>query len=97
MKRTLNLILFPLLLGLTQTADKPESSKFSTSTPYFNAQHKLVDTLDALPGAPSDLSMTSFTGPDLTPSPACLAVAPTGEVYVGVDMIGSLGKDMGKG
>ncbi|MGH2622473.1 MAG: DUF7133 domain-containing protein, partial [Sphingobacterium sp.] len=97
MKRTLNLILFPLLLGLTQTADKPESAKISTITPYFNAQHKLVDTLDTLPGAPSDLSMTSFTGPDLTPSPACLAVAPTGEVFVGVDMIGSLGKDMGKG
>src|SRR3546814_14519280 len=33
----------------------------------------------------------------LTPSPACLAVAPTGEVFVGVDMIGSLGKDPGRG
>ncbi|MCE6987610.1 c-type cytochrome [Dyadobacter sp. CY323] len=55
---------------------------------------------DSLPNAsawPSELSVTPFAGPDLTPSPACLAVAPTGEVYVGVDMIGSLGKDPGKG
>jgi putative heme-binding domain-containing protein len=46
---------------------------------------------------PPELKITPFTGPDITPSPACLAVAPTGEVYVGVDMIGSLGKDPGKG
>ncbi len=46
---------------------------------------------------PADLTLTDFSGPDLTPSPACLAVAPTGEVFVGVDMQGSLGKkpDMG--
>src|SRR5699024_2828076 len=46
---------------------------------------------------PGDLKITGFTGPDLTPSPACLAVAPSGEVYVGVDMIGSLGKTPGMG
>ena len=46
---------------------------------------------------PNELVITTFAGPDLTPSPACLAVAPTGEVFVGVDMIGSLGKDPGKG
>jgi putative heme-binding domain-containing protein len=46
---------------------------------------------------PPGLTITPFTGPDITPSPACLAVAPTGEVFVGVDMIGSLGKDPGKG
>ncbi|MBO9729593.1 MAG: c-type cytochrome [Chitinophaga sp.] len=46
---------------------------------------------------PPELNITRFVGPDVTPSPACLAVAPTGEVFVGVDMIGSLGKDMGKG
>ncbi|WP_461087297.1 DUF7133 domain-containing protein [Spirosoma gilvum] len=55
---------------------------------------------DSLPNAsswPGELSVTHFAGPDLTPSPACLAVAPTGEVYVGVDMIGSLGKKPGQG
>lgn len=46
---------------------------------------------------PAELTVTRFSGPDVTPSPACLAVAPTGEVFVGVDMIGSLGKDPGKG
>jgi len=46
---------------------------------------------------PAELNITRFAGPSVTPSPACLAVAPTGEVFVGVDMIGSLGKDPGKG
>ncbi|MCW3082125.1 HEAT repeat domain-containing protein [Segetibacter sp.] len=46
---------------------------------------------------PPELSVTNFTGADLTPSPACLAVAATGEVFVGVDQIGSLGKTPGKG
>lgn len=46
---------------------------------------------------PPELTLTNFAGPDLTPSPACLAVAATGEVFVGVDKIGSLGKTPGKG
>ncbi len=46
---------------------------------------------------PEDLVIKGFSGPELTPSPACMAVAPTGEVFVGVDMMGSLGKEMGKG
>jgi putative heme-binding domain-containing protein len=49
------------------------------------------------PDWPAELEVTNYTGPDLTPSPACLAVAPTGQVFVGVDMIGSLGKTPGKG
>jgi len=56
--------------------------------------------IDSLPNAtswPEELLITNFAGPDITPSPACLAVAATGEVYVGVDMIGSLGKEPGKG
>jgi len=55
---------------------------------------------DSLPNAhkwPAGISVNHFAGSDLTPSPACLAVAPSGEVYVGIDMIGSLGKDSGKG
>lgn len=46
---------------------------------------------------PEGLESTTFSGPDITPSPACLAVAPTGEVFVGVDLNGSLGKGPGKG
>lgn len=46
---------------------------------------------------PDELESTRFAGPEITPSPACLAAAPTGEVFVGVDMLGSLGKGPGKG
>ncbi len=56
-----------------------------------------ADTLPNATSWPEELDVTPFAGPQLTPSPACLAVAATGEVYVGVDMIGSLGKDPGKG
>ena len=45
----------------------------------------------------TELIMSNFAGPDLVPSPSCLAVASTGEVFVGVDMIGSLGKTPGLG
>src|SRR5690606_23613863 len=62
-----------------------------------NESLKSIDSLAGSLGWPEDLSSTGFAGPDLVPSPACLAVAPTGEVFVGVDMIGSLGKDPGKG
>lgn len=56
-----------------------------------------IDSLSAKLNWPADLQITGFSGPNLTPSPACLAVAATGEVYVGVDMIGSLGKTPGRG
>jgi putative heme-binding domain-containing protein len=46
---------------------------------------------------PDGLTVTTYASPELTPSPACLAAAATGEVYVGVDMMGSLGKAPGKG
>ena len=45
----------------------------------------------------AELQIDTLAGPDLIPSPACLAVAPTGEVFVGVDKIGSLGKEPEKG
>ncbi|MEP6948483.1 MAG: hypothetical protein ABI863_04390, partial [Ginsengibacter sp.] len=56
-----------------------------------------IDSMSAKLNWPADLTITGFSGPHLTPSPACLAVAATGEVYVGVDMIGSLGKKPGQG
>src|SRR5690606_24460280 len=60
-------------------------------------KYPVTDSLAKVLKWPQDLRITGFAGPDLTPSPACMAVAATGEVFVGVDMIGSLGKDMGKG
>lgn len=58
---------------------------------------KISDSLTQSLQWPEELELTYFTGPDVTPSPACLAVAPTGEVFAGVDMMGSLGKEPGKG
>ena len=65
----------------------------STLHPISN----LADTLRNASRWPAELNVTHFAGPNLTPSPACLAVAATGEVFVGVDQIGSLGKTPGKG
>ena len=46
---------------------------------------------------PPGLKGTLFSGPDITPCPASLASDPNGNVYVGVDLNGSLGKGPGKG
>jgi putative heme-binding domain-containing protein len=46
---------------------------------------------------PADLTFTKYAGSDVAPSPACIAASATGEVYVGVDLLGSLGKGPGKG
>ncbi|WBL41607.1 c-type cytochrome [Algoriphagus halophytocola] len=45
----------------------------------------------------TDLVFSNFAGPDVVPSPSALSVSPYGEVFVGVDMMGSLGKEPGKG
>ncbi|MEO6917145.1 MAG: hypothetical protein ABI151_17265, partial [Chitinophagaceae bacterium] len=58
-------------------------------SPHSSVQ---TDTLGRSVTYPDDLLVTYFAGPDVTPSPACLAVASGGEVFVGVDKIGSLGK-----
>lgn len=56
-----------------------------------------ADTLRNASSWPQELIVSNFAGADLTPSPACLAVSADGNVYVGVDQIGSLGKQPGKG
>src|SRR5690606_5354164 len=67
------------------------------ATGYITTPYVTIDSLPNAQNWPAGISVNHFAGADLTPSPACLAVAPSGEVYVGVDMIGSLGKDGGKG
>ncbi|MFK7911129.1 MAG: NPCBM/NEW2 domain-containing protein [Akkermansiaceae bacterium] len=54
----------------------------------------ILSTAQALP---PELKQTRFSGPDITPSPACLCAHPNGDLFVGVDMLGSLGKGPGKG
>lgn len=67
----------------------PEMVNISTS-PELDSLSQALDW-------PEDLAVQLFSGPELTPSPACLAVSPYGAVFVGVDAIGSLGKIPGKG
>jgi len=56
-----------------------------------SASFALADTV------PNDLELKRFSGPEITPCVACLCVSAQGEVYVGVDLNGSLGKGPGKG
>jgi len=46
---------------------------------------------------PEDLDKTVFSGPEITPCPAALCAAANGDVYVAVDLNGSLARDPGKG
>ncbi len=79
-------------LILTSCA-KYESCEYADTA----AATRISDSLATALSWPAELEITYFAGPNITPSPACLAVAPTGEVFVGVDMIGSLGKEPGRG
>jgi putative heme-binding domain-containing protein len=66
----------------------------------INKKEVLKIDNDSLPkgfSCPPELLANYYAGPSIVPSPSCLAVAPSGEVFVGVDMIGSLGKTPGKG
>jgi putative heme-binding domain-containing protein len=86
---TLSLFYYFLLLLGKGDQDSPEAQK------TISPQHTKV--VAKAPEGPEEITITNFSGPELTPSPACLAVAPTGEVFVGVDKMGSLGKEPGKG
>jgi len=79
-----------ILLGFGWNAKQVEVNK-----PSINLLKR--DTLRNASKWPGELKLTNFAGSDLTPSPACLAVAATGELYVGVDKMGSLGKEPNKG
>ncbi|MCE9556983.1 MAG: c-type cytochrome [Planctomycetes bacterium] len=51
----------------------------------------------ALPKAPEGFEITLFGGPPTVNYPVCISAAPTGELFVGVDKQGSLGKKPGQG
>ncbi|MGJ8655377.1 MAG: DUF7133 domain-containing protein [Akkermansiaceae bacterium] len=46
---------------------------------------------------PAELETQLFAGPKMTPCPAVIAASPYGDVFVGVDMQGSLGKKPNQG
>lgn len=85
--------LLSLILLLHRYTPQPTSSGL---TPVVQPTAP-TDSLKTAKSWPDELNVTGFAGPDITPSPACLAVSATGDVFVGVDMIGSLGKTPGKG
>lgn len=88
-------VLLGLLLLTGCNKYKPSAkADLAELTEYFSSEGIQIDSLGADSTA---LLFTNFAGPDLVPSPSCLAVASTGEVFVGVDMIGSLGKTPGRG
>jgi len=86
---------FILILSLMVLSCKHGEAPCNPSTEVIT--YPSSDSLAQVLNWPKDLKITGFSGPELTPSPACMAVAATGEVYVGVDMMGSLGKEMNKG
>lgn len=89
-----SLVLGAATLGILAAMITRESSSSRINGSLFREG---PDTLLKAASWPNELTLNAFSGPTLTPSPACMAVAPTGEVYVGVDKMGSLGKEPGKG
>jgi hypothetical protein len=85
--------LITAFLLLTWYTPRQENARVGTSL----VVNSVADSIPNAKKWPSELNITGFSGPNLTPSPACLAVSATGEVFVGVDEIGSLGKTPGKG
>lgn len=88
------ILLWIILLSGCSKYKPAATADLEELTSYFSTSELELDSLGA---DSTELIMTNFAGPDLVPSPSCLAVASTGEVFVGVDMIGSLGKTPGLG
>ena len=98
LKFSLNLLVFFILLGCS--GEKQGQEGLQKASKAESIESVYPDSSVSFPHAPYDsaeLIFRQFSGPELTPSPACLAVAPTGEVFTGVDMMGSLGRDPDKG
>jgi putative heme-binding domain-containing protein len=91
-------------LHLFYILDKLKSSSTTQPKPMHKKAHKKLTSflayaasLGILQANPSDLDFSRFTDSTLTPSPACLGVHANGDVFVGVDLLGSLGKGPDKG
>ncbi len=82
-------LIFTLLAYSCNEEPSSTTADFAELDAYYDSPGGSADT--------AALVMDTLSGPALTPSPACLAVLPTGEVFVGVDKMGSLGKDPGQG
>ena len=81
---------FLLNIGYLFKSKQPEAPVVTHTISY-------ADTPRNASRWPAELTFSNFTRSDLTPRPSCLVVAATGEVFVGVDQQGSLGKAPGRG
>ncbi|SDE08852.1 putative heme-binding domain-containing protein [Pricia antarctica] len=88
------ILVFFVMLTIALTSCKNKNENCIPSAEVI--EYPTDSVLNAL-NWPEDLVIKGFSGPKITPSPACMAVAASGEVFVGVDMMGSLGKEIGKG
>ncbi len=93
----MRVFLFPLAFLALFSCSTPQPEPICAPAER-NPALAAIDTLAATLGWPEELEITGFAGPDIVPSPSCVSVSPDGEVFVGVDMMGSLGKrpDMGR-
>ncbi|HEV2294676.1 MAG TPA: HEAT repeat domain-containing protein [Tepidisphaeraceae bacterium] len=78
-----------LVAGLALAAESTTSERPTT-------RRSADEVLDGVK-APAGFEMTLFAQPPEVNYPTCLTVTPRGEVFVGIDEQGSLGKDEGRG
>jgi putative heme-binding domain, Pirellula/Verrucomicrobium type len=86
-------LIFAAVFSVAACQSTTEDCNFVTEDRYVSMTDSLAATLEW----PEKLDINVFAGPDVVPSPACLAVSASGDVFVGVDKMGSLGKEMGQG
>src|SRR5687768_10032624 len=84
MNRSVLALLAIILIGVPSSAQSPTTRRAAAEV--------LKDVK-----APAGFEMTLFAQPPEVIYPACLTVTPRGEVFVGIDEQGSLGKDKDRG
>lgn len=78
--------LFLIPLGTMALGDEPAGPTARSESNKQNTEKKLLEGIKA----PAHFKVTLFAAPPEVRYPACLAAAPTGEVFVGIDENGSL-------
>ena len=103
-KPTFNLLIASILLFYSCNEKQSEKNPTAEFQEYYNLWENHSENTasgetsqDTSGKEAVEILLNNFAGPDLTPSPASIGVSATGNVFVGVDMMGSLGKEPGKG
>lgn len=88
-------LLYASILAYSLSSCNSEKPNCNLATEYEYAA--MTDSLRTSFKWPENLDIQVFADGKLVPSPACMATSASGDVYVGVDKIGSLGKEAGQG